>query len=180
VSLFIAFLRAINVGGRTVTMNRLRAHFEALRLTGVATFIASGNVIFESADADAGALERRIETGLARALGYEVDTFLRTPAEVAAVASGAPLAVPEDGVSRLFVGFLREHPPAPAKKRALALRSDTDELRVEGREVYWLCRASMAESPVSGSAIEKALGMRTTLRNINTVRRLAARYAPAE
>lgn len=177
---FIAFLRAINVGGRTVTMDRLRAHFEALGFSGVATFIASGNVIFECTDRDARALERRIEQGLAKALGYQVDTFLRTPDEVAAAARGGPLAVPDDGVSRLFVGFLRERPPAHAKKRALALGSATDELHVAGREIYWLCRTRMTESPISGAAIEKALGMRTTLRNINTVRRLADRYAPAE
>ncbi len=177
---YIAFLRAINIGGHVVKMAELKKHFESMGLKSVETFIASGNVIFECTDRDARALERRIEQGLAKALGYQVDTFLRTPDEVAAAARGGPLAVPDDGVSRLFVGFLRERPPAHAKKRALALGSATDELHVAGREIYWLCRTRMTESPISGAAIEKALGMRTTLRNINTVRRLADRYAPAE
>ena len=81
---YIAFLRAINVGGHTVKMDALRELFEALGFEQVETFIASGNVIFETTETDTAALERRIETHLQAALGYAVATFLRSDAEVAA------------------------------------------------------------------------------------------------
>ena len=72
---FFAFLRAINVGGHNVTMEKLRGLFEALGHKDVETFIASGNVIFASKSKDRGALERKIENSLRKSLGYEVTTF---------------------------------------------------------------------------------------------------------
>lgn len=68
-SRFIAFLRAINVGGHTVKMNDLRQLFEFLGFSGVETFIASGNVVFETASRNARALERKIEKKLGEVLG---------------------------------------------------------------------------------------------------------------
>ena len=71
---YVALLRAINITGRTIKMDRLRALFAELGLANVATFIASGNVLFD-ADGAAEALETRIEAHLQDALGYEVATF---------------------------------------------------------------------------------------------------------
>ena len=83
---YVAFLRGLNVGGHTVKMDALRKHFEDLGFENVSTFIASGNVIFETKDAKPAALEKKIEQALERALGYEVATFLRTDKEVAQIA----------------------------------------------------------------------------------------------
>src|SRR5687768_10821566 len=90
---YIAFLRAINVGGLVVKMAALKKIFEDLKLAEVETFIASGNVIFGSL-MDAAKLETVIETGLEKALGYPVVTFLRTTEEVAAVAERDPFGTP--------------------------------------------------------------------------------------
>ena len=74
---FIAFLRAINVGrGRTVKMRSLRQVFESLGFSKVATFIASGNVVFETTTKKTKAFERKIERALKEVLGYEVRTFV--------------------------------------------------------------------------------------------------------
>src|SRR5687768_4657369 len=89
---YIAFLRAINVGGHTVKMDRLRQLFEELGFANVETFIASGNVIFETRSTKMPALEKKIERHLHAALGYEVTTFIRTPAELTAVAALQPFA----------------------------------------------------------------------------------------
>ena len=59
---YAAFLRAINVGGHIVKMDRLRTLFEAAGFRGAETFIASGNVVFESSRKSAADLERAIET----------------------------------------------------------------------------------------------------------------------
>ncbi len=81
-SRYIAFLRAINVGGHTVKMEYLRQLFESFGFSEVETFIASGNVIFRTTAKDTTALESEIASGLQNALGYEVATFIRTDAEL--------------------------------------------------------------------------------------------------
>jgi uncharacterized protein (DUF1697 family) len=60
-----------------------------------------------------------------------------------------------------------------------ALGTATDAFRVHGRELYWLCASPSMQSIASGATLEKTLGGPATLRNINTVRRLVARYPPA-
>ena len=88
---FIAFLRAINVGrGRTVKMQSLRQVFESLGFFRVATFIASGNVIFETKTRDTKTLEKKIEERLREVLGYEVPTFIRREAELVKIANYQP------------------------------------------------------------------------------------------
>jgi uncharacterized protein (DUF1697 family) len=235
---FIAFLRALNVGGRTVKMDRLRAHFTELGLADVATFIASGNVIFRAArmqDSEVAALEQRIEAHLEARLGFRTEAFIRSAPELgciaahrpfdaagadmassaagpagaadaagAARASGAAGAVRAAGLAgdtldptiaagtsesrdahaphespagdTLYVGFLRAAPEPAAHERLRGLGSGIDSFIVHDRELYWRCRGSISESPVTGPKLEKALGMPTTLRNITTVSKLAAKY----
>src|SRR6185295_19134238 len=126
---YIALLRAINVGGHVVKMDRLRALFEELDLTQVDTFIASGNVLFNSSSRSGSALERKIEKHLRAKLGYEVATFVRTAAEVQRVAayepfSAAVMARPYHG---LYVSFLRDAPSAAAQRAVEALSGPNDD-----------------------------------------------------
>jgi uncharacterized protein (DUF1697 family) len=180
---YIAFLRAINVGGHTVKMTQLRELFEELGLSNVETFIASGNVIFESAAKDVRALEKKIETHLRKALGYEVGTFIRSAAEVEEVAKHPAFSKAEmerEGHS-LYIGFVGASPDEDVKKKLMTYRSDVDDLHVNGREVYWLCRTSrMSESAFSGALTEKTLRMPATFRNVTTVRKLAAKCGPVK
>ena len=172
---FVAFLRAINVGGRIVKMTELKAIFESAGLDDVSTFIASGNVIFTSTRA-AGPLARQIESGLQRALGYPVATMLRTTGEVAEAAAYAAFAPKLLAQGSLYVGFMREAAAPAAVKRTMALATAVDDVHVHGREIYWLARRNIAEATITGAAVEKALQTPVTFRNINTVRRLAAKY----
>ena len=169
---YVAFLRAINVGGRVVKMTALKAVFERLELAEVETFIASGNVIFSSA-AESPKLESLIERALRKALGYEVATFLRTTAEIAAIAKRDPFGVPVPAGGRIYVGFLRDKPAAAARRKVAELATKTDWLAVEGREIWWLCATPSVESAISGATFERVLGQPATLRNLNTVKRLA-------
>jgi uncharacterized protein (DUF1697 family) len=160
-------------------MDRLRSLFEALGLQGVETLIASGNVVFDAAGGtSAGELERRIERHLAAALGYEVDTFLRTLPELVEVAGRVcfPDVVEIPAGTTLFVAFLRRTPPDEAGAALLELSSPVDSFAVAGREVYWLRRGTSRDSPFSGAVLEKVLGGPATLRNITTVRKLVARF----
>jgi uncharacterized protein (DUF1697 family) len=76
----------------------------------------------------------------------------------------------------LYIGFLPAQPSDDARQKLLALQTPLDEFRVDGRELYWLCRTSISQSAVSGVKLERALGMPTTLRNVTTVRKLASKY----
>jgi uncharacterized protein (DUF1697 family) len=181
VTRYVAFLRAINVGGHTVKMEELRRHFKDFGVEGATTFIASGNVLFEDADADSPALERRIERGLHQALGYEVVTFVRSDEEIAAIAGFVPFpdAAPKPGDTS-YVLFLQQAPDAAVRRRVAALSNDADLFRVHERELYWLRRGSLLASTVKDVEIARALGrVPTTSRNLNTVRRLAAKLRPA-
>jgi len=179
-SRYVAFLRGINVGGHRVKMEHLRDLFEALGFSEVATFIASGNVAFATPDADAEEIGRRIEAHLKGALGYEVATFLRTPGELAAVAAFQPFedAGAEAPGSTLHVGFLREAPGVEAARKLLAMRTEMDDFRIQGREWYWLCRGKVTGSLVPWPLVAKTLQIPSTMRNVTTVRKLAARYSP--
>jgi uncharacterized protein (DUF1697 family) len=174
---YFAFLRAINVGGRFITMAALRDAFKALGLKGAETFIASGNVVFSSESGDAAALERKIETGLSSALGYEVKTFLRDDAELAAVARC--LAFREADMlaaHAMYVGFLAQPLPIASAAALAKFKTEIDDFHVHGREVFWKCRLRQTDSKFSNAAFERSLKISATWRNINTVQRLATKY----
>src|SRR5712671_5588970 len=146
---FAAFLRGINVGGHRITKDELRVACEAVGLQDVATFRASGNVIFSAKDGeDADAIVDRIETGLAGTLGYEVPVFLRTAAEVSEIAAHQPFeaTLVERSAGKVQVSLLTTTPSAQAEKAVLGLGSEQDPLAIHKRELYWLPSGGMLES----------------------------------
>lgn len=173
-SRFVALLRAINVGGHVVEMKRLQRLFEGLGFTDVATFIASGNVLFTAGRGTPLSLEARIAAHLERELGYEVATFLRTPAELAAIARHRAFPKPLPG-STLYIGFLSAKPGATAVRQVSAFAAPTDEFALHGRELYWRSTIGMGRNPVTTAKLERALGQPTTLRRSTTVEKLAAK-----
>lgn len=174
----IAFLRAINVGGHTVKMDQLRRLFAAAGLSQVETFIASGNVVFESGEPDLQSLQRRLEQHLAAELGFPVAAFIRTSDELLAIAAFPSFSSADLEQAAAFnVAFLHNPPSQTAAQRLMALRTDIDDFHVGGREVYWLCRKRQSESAFSNAVLEKTLGQQATLRGMNTVRKIADRWS---
>ena len=174
---YVAFLRGINVGGHTVKMDALKKTFEEMGFEKVSTFIASGNVIFESGSKKMDALEKKIESALEKSLGYEVATFLRTDKRVAEIAAhdAFPKEKPKEGDTQ-YVTFLRAAPDAATKKRVLALSNENDVLHVHDAELHWLRRGGLLDSTISTKEFEQAFGKQpSTTRNLNTIRRLAAK-----
>ena len=176
---YIAFLRAINVGGHNVKMEQLRALFEAMGFSNVETFIASGNVIFESDNPEvSGLLEKKIEKELQQALGYAVATFLRTPAELAELAEYQAFPADSlDAMQALNVAILAHAPSEAGTQKLMALKTDIDDFQVYKQAIYWLCKKKQSESTFSNTVLEKALGQQSTLRGIQTIRKMAAKYA---
>jgi len=175
---YIAFLRAINVGGHIVKMDQLRKLFEELQFENVETFIASGNVIFDTKSKNIAALEKKIDRHLHDSLGYSVSTFVRSIDEIARISAFKPFSDEElaaDG-NQLYVIFISEKPEAAAVRKLTSMHSDVDEFCCSEREVYWLYRRNAGESKFYGPPLEKAMGVQATVRNVNTVRRLAKKY----
>lgn len=156
-------------------MSHLRELFERLKFSNVETFIASGNVIFDSPSKNTRALEKQIETMLQQTFGYAVTTFVRSVAEIAAINQLIPSKL--DGGNTLYIAFTRAEPSAEAKRKLLPFKSDVEDFQIAGREVYWFSRTKFSESKFSGAQLERILGMPATIRNANTVKRLAAKYS---
>ena len=174
---YIAFLRGINLGQRRLPMSRLKDAFEELEFTEVATFIASGNVLFSCKGTNTSRLELRIAKQLETSLGYPVDTFVRTAAEVTAISRAR--IFPEAGQAgvTIHVSFWHQSATADFARQLAAVRTDEDEFRVTGREFYWLCRVRTSDSKVWSLPAIKALPFPTsTMRNMTSIRKLVAQH----
>ena len=175
---YVAFLRGMNLGNRRIKNAELQAEFERLGLSEVATFRASGNVIFATAKRESrAALRERIETGLLEGLGYDVPVYLRSIAEVAAIAAQEPFPAAQVAASKgkLQVTMLLRAPSAAARKKALAVATAEDRLAIEGSELYWLPSGGVSESELDHGTIDKALGPGTQ-RTIGTIEQIAAKH----
>jgi uncharacterized protein (DUF1697 family) len=175
---FFAFLRAINAGpGRSVRMNVLREVFESLNFLGVATLLASGNVVFETKATEVRTLEKKVAKRLRSALGYYVPVFIRTDAELKQIAAREPFGRSQLRGAGVNIIFLADDLDERSRARTMALRSKTDEFRIRGREIYWRRRRKPGTLLFTTVPFEKVLGERFTIRSTNTIRKLVARFS---
>ena len=178
-SRFFAFLRAINVGrGRTVKMQSLRRVFESLGLSRVATFIASGNVVFEATTKNTKALERKIKKALYDALGHEVRTFIRGEDELIKIANYRPFSQSKlDTNWHCNIIFLADNLTPALKRNVKALRTNTDAFAIRGREIYWVRRRRQNRALFSTVPLGKILGRAFTVRGADTIKRMASKWS---
>lgn len=167
----------MNLGGRRITNEGLRSHFEALGCEDVATFRASGNVVFARAGRPA-ELTAQLEKGLGEALGYDVPVFLRAAKQLLAIAGQDPFSAKQLAASKgkPQVALLIKKPSAAAARKALALASGADLLVLDGREqLYWLPEGGLSESDLDLKALADALGP-MTIRTKGTIDQIAAKH----
>lgn len=172
----VAFLRAINVGGRRIKMAKLRELLSADGYENPRTHGASGNVVFDS-DAKCTELERELADDLAAALGYDVIVFVRTFDELADIAGTTAFereaARPR---TRRYVSLLKA-PLDDDQRAALAeLNGEVDQFSCVGTEIFWFRQMDAGES-LTNMALEKALGVDATRRTLDTVKKIVAKYA---
>lgn len=175
---YIAFLRAINVGGHTVKMDHLKNLFEKMGFVNVETFIASGNVVFETKSKSVDTIKKKIEIELNKQLGYEVVTFIRTTEELKDIFSYKPFKESElsNLNNTLYVGFLDSTPSKENQNKVYAMQDSANEFHFRNNELYWLCRKNFIDSGIDGKKLEKALGMQTTIRNSTTIRKMVDKF----
>ena len=178
-SKYIALLRAINVGGHTVKMDYLKKLFEKMGFLNVETFIASGNVCFESKIKAQNSIKQKIAQELEKELGYKVATFIRTTDELKEIADYKPFKKSDlsSEQNSLYIGFLDNQPDKGSQKKVLALADEANEFHFNNKELYWLCRKDFSDSGISGKTLEKALGMETTIRNSTTIKKMTVKFS---
>jgi len=170
---YVALLRGINVSGqKLIKMEDLRAHFVMHDFENITTYIQSGNVIFDSAEKTTEALRKKIEEQLESKLGYAVPVIVRSINELKKVIAANPFADSEQGAGRVYVSFLSGKPAVAAKEQLEALSYDAERVIVLNKEVYLLTE-SYGNSKFPNTLVEKKLGLKATVRNWNTVDKLA-------
>jgi uncharacterized protein (DUF1697 family) len=170
----ISLLRGVNVGGHNkIKMEALRALYESLKLRDPQSYIQSGNVVFRTKERDLAKLTRRIENGIEQSFGFRPAVILRTSSELRDVIARNPFATRRGIDPRKFlVTFLSNDPSTEARDRVLKIKTDPEELRIDGREVYIYFPNGMARPKLSWATIAKTLGTSGTGRNWDSVTKL--------
>jgi uncharacterized protein (DUF1697 family) len=164
-TLYIAFLRGINVGGHRVKMERLRELFEELELRNVRSYIQTGNVFFETAEIDRARLTRKIEAHLLAALGYEVPAFLRTIAEVEAALRLDPFKpIEATSETRFLITFIPQPLNGALVLPYAAPKNDFEILQATSGEVFSVMRLINGRPANPAAYIEKTCKVKTTSR----------------
>jgi uncharacterized protein (DUF1697 family) len=172
----VSMLRGVNLAGHNrISMESLRGIYESLGLRNPRTYVQSGNVVFRSDAADLARLASRIEKAVERTAGFRTPVILRTTAEMRDVVRRNPIADrSEVHAARFLVTFLASMPSPEAVVKARTLKSDTEEVWIDGREVYMYFANGLARPKLSWTTVEKALGVSGTGRNWNSVLKLLA------
>jgi len=170
----ISMLRGVNVGGHNkIKMDALRELCASLKLRDPQTYVQSGNVVFRSDDRDLVSLARCIEQAIERKFGFRPAVILRTAAELRDVIARNPFASrPGIEPGKLLVTFLASEPGAEARTKLLAIKTDPEELHIDGRELYTYFPNGMGRPKLSWPTVERTLAIRGTGRNWNTVVKL--------
>jgi uncharacterized protein (DUF1697 family) len=175
-SMYIALLRGINVGGRNkVAMAALREFLAELGLDGAKTLLQSGNVVFQSEGKTAAALESLLEKETAARLGVAADYLVRSSADWAKVVAANPFPKEaEADPAHLVVMFLKSAPTPSGLKMVQASIKGPEVIKGRGRELYIVYPEGIGTSKLTGASIERNLGIRGSARNWNTVLKLLA------
>ena len=173
---FVGLLRGINVGGHnTIAMATLRDTCASLRFTDIKTYIASGNVVFSSTDADHDALAARLRGAVAERCFVDVPIVVVPAARFARLGATMPFGdVPDDRHKLVHLGFTQGAVP-PSAAAALAARAGGSERVVVVEDALWIDYGDgVQKSKLTPSAIDAAVQAPVTLRNMKTVAAIAA------
>ena len=178
-TIYIALLRGINVGGKNIIkMAELKHALEAIGLTEVQTYIQSGNVLFK-ADETAGPLKNKIEHEVEEKFGFSVTVVLRTAEELERIILNLPFSNEEvteaealNETESLYVALLTDIPSLDNIDKLKLYKSENDDYRIVGREVFLLLHHSIRNSKLANNL--QKLDVPVTVRNWKTINKLAA------
>lgn len=177
-AIYIALLRGINVGGKNkIKMADLKQSFEQIGLGRVQTYIQSGNVLFESDKAEE-PLRNSIEHKIEEVFGFKVSVVLRTSVELEQIIESCPFSEEEilkaesmSNTESLYVALLTQNPSKDGTEQLNTYRTENDDYRINGREVYLLFHNSIRNSKLATNLHK--LNVPATVRNWKTTVKLA-------
>ncbi|GAA4405364.1 DUF1697 domain-containing protein [Fodinibacter luteus] len=174
---YVAFLRAVNVGGRVVRMDGVRAALEDAGFTDVATHIQSGNVFVRSGRRSTAAVAAEVSKVLGAFAGFDVPAIVRTPAQVRAALSAADGIPPmlEPGARR-YLAFADGPVPDDAATTLDAWDRPGERARVLGSEVLAELTIGFHRTTLTNARIERITGRTTTWRDLTVVRAIDDRW----
>jgi uncharacterized protein (DUF1697 family) len=175
---YIAFLRAVNVGGRYVKMADLRAGLVQYGFGEVQTYIQSGNLRFTSSLESVADVQRALGRALEGLCGFTVATIVRTPGRLGELtAYGMGLSAPWEGEARRYVSFLQADPSDEFTALMNGWNVAGEHAHVNGREVYlWLAHPSH-QGKLSNARIERG-GVVATTRDWKVISALGQMWGP--
>ena len=166
---YVALLRGINLGPTNkVPMPQLRRTAEGLGYQQVATYINSGNLLFDSAQ-DADTVRAELEAAIRRDFGLTIEVMVRTADQLRQILAANPYPVGD--ASQVTIAFLRTPPPADAGERLAAVAGEDEQFTVADTEEYVHYGKGLGTSKLA-EQFSKIVGVSATVRNLRTVRKL--------
>lgn len=166
---YVALLRAINVGKRQVPMAELRAIAEGLGGANVQTYVASGNLIFDS-DRSSAELEDALEQALEQRFGFKVETLVRSAAQWRGYLKDNPLMETSEATPNLVMISVGRLAATEADVAAMRAKAGENERIERAGDVLWIHFGDGSARSKLGSGPAKAIW---TTRNWRTVQKLA-------
>jgi uncharacterized protein (DUF1697 family) len=170
---YVALLRGINVGGKTlIKMAELKACVEELGLDHVRTFIASGNLLFESGEDDSAELETTIERAIEGRFGVPVKVVVLDREHYARIANAIPKAWVGDASLRANVAFVRRGTDAKQVVSDLEPDPTIEQVKAVDGAILWATKRDALNQSVMRKLIGGSAYKQLTVRNLNTTLKL--------
>ena len=171
---YVALLRGINVVGKNmIKMEALRATFTELGFANVASYINSGNLVFETTKTDDSKLAKNIHDAIVEDFGFDISVMVRPMAEIENIVANNPFEGQFENDKDVHVFFLGRELTADQENLLLEQANENEFIAVSGRSVYYMLRIGFPDSLLGKSFIDKKLKVAATARNWRTVKKLA-------
>jgi uncharacterized protein (DUF1697 family) len=172
---YIAILRGINVSGhKIIKMAELRDHLASLGFSNLATYIQSGNIVFQAKTESNSVLEEKIHQIIKDNFGFDVPVIVRTLQEWEQVVKQFPFNMEETDIRCVGVSFLKEEPTHFEQADYEKYKAAEDEIVISKKEIYLLIPDGFGNSKLTINVFEKKLKVAATTRNWNSTVKLLA------
>jgi uncharacterized protein (DUF1697 family) len=176
---FVAFLRAVNVGGyNKVKKETLQDAFVSMGFSDVSVYKQSGNVIFEATNLQE-AVENKIRDELGKLLGINVIVFVRTMSHLNRIAESSPFKNLSEESTSFMVTFMDTKPAADLVLPTKIPNSTAEVLLMKGNEAYSITRGH-GDGGKPNPFIESKFKTRATTRNWNIIEEIINKYSTAK
>ena len=176
---YLALLRGINVGKKTIKMEDLRKLMSSSGYSNVKTYIQSGNVFFETKEKDKLKIAAALENLIEKQYGFDVTVFITDIGDVTKAVHNNPLAKRdfiEEGTKQYYVTFLSEKPTEDNFDKLLKAPIGNDIVKLIDNNLYFKLETKASESKLTNNLIESKLKVKATTRNWNVTVKLLSMF----